>query len=85
MSRAVYKYHAMYFCFELRHVHGVCSRRCWLFAPGRYSCKLASDLRRDLRMRVLAHNVAQRVFLLRREMRCIALAEHEEALVPENG
>ena len=36
-------------------------------------------------MRVLAHNVAQRVFLLRREMRCIALAEHEEALVPENG
>ena len=36
-------------------------------------------------MRVLAHDVAQRVLLLWREMRGIALAEHEQALVPENG
>lgn len=75
----------MYFYFELRNIHRVCGRRCRLFAPGRYRSELASNLRRNLRMRVLAHDVAQRVFLLWREMRCIALAEHEQALVPENG
>jgi hypothetical protein len=32
----------------------------------------------DLRMCVLAHNVMQHVFLLWREMRCIALAEHKK-------
>ena len=36
-------------------------------------------------MRVLAHDVSQSVLLLWREMRCVALAEHEQALVPKHG
>jgi len=36
-------------------------------------------------MRVSAHDLAQRVLLLRREVRCVALTKHEQALVPQHG
>lgn len=55
------------------------------FTSRRRRSELASDLGRDLRVRLLAHDVAQRVLLLRGEVRRIALAEHEQALVPEHG
>jgi hypothetical protein len=65
----------------LRDIHrirrGLASRRCRReFAP---------NLRRNLRVRMRPHDIAQRVFLLRREVGCIALTQHKQALVPENG
>ena len=65
----------------LRNIHRV--RRG--FASRRRGGELAPDLGRDLRMRMRSHDVTQRVLLLRREVRRVALAEHEQALVPEYG
>jgi hypothetical protein len=67
---------------SLRNIHHVLLRR--LAARRRHS-ELAADLVRDLRVRVSAYDVTQRVLLLRRKVRGIALAEHEQALVPEDG
>ena len=36
-------------------------------------------------MRMLSHDVPQSVLLFWREMGCVALTEHEQALVPEDG
>ena len=36
-------------------------------------------------MRVRTHDVSQRVLLFRREVRRVALAEYEQALMPEHG
>ena len=36
-------------------------------------------------MRMLPHDVSQSVLLFRREMRRVALAKHEQALVPQDG
>ena len=36
-------------------------------------------------MRMRTHDVSQRILLFRREVRRVALAEHEQALVPEDG
>ena len=36
-------------------------------------------------MGMLSHHVSQSVLLFRREMRRVALAKHDQALVPEDG
>ena len=71
-------------CAALRNIHDICGGG-GLFAPRGHRRELAPNLRRDLRVRVRAHDVAQRVLLLRCEVRRVALAEDEQALVPEDG
>ena len=68
--------------YLLRIIHRILLR--WL-ATRRRRSEFAADLRRYLRVRVRAHDIAQRIFLLRREVLRIALAEYEQALVPQDG
>jgi hypothetical protein len=65
----------------LRNIHRVHRG----FTSCRRRRELAPNLRPDLRVRVYPHDITQPVLLLRREVSCIALAEHQQTLVPEHG
>lgn len=46
--------------------------------------QLPPHLRRNLRMRMHPRHIQQRILLVWRHIRCISLAEHEQALMPEH-